>query len=136
MAARMVRPVKSTSSTRTTVRPLMGKGISVPRTTRLLGLEAQIVPVERDVERAHRRAFGPRWRRSWSAIRAARVTPRVLMPTRATSSHPAGLFDDLVGDAGQGPVQRGLVEDLRLLAQGYGHEKSPERGWRSAVVFA
>src|SRR4030095_13275041 len=71
-----------------------------------------------------------------AAIRAARGTPRVLMATRGTALAPAGLLDDLVGDAGQGPVQGGVVEDLRLLPEGHGHEKSPGRGGGSGVVFS
>ena len=114
-AARMVRPVKSTSSTRTTVLSLIENGMSVPRIT---GAPAhvEVVAVERDVERAHRTARCRRWRRSW------RQPLGEGHPARADADEgqvlgAAVALEDLVGDAGEGAVEGGLVENLRFFAQ-------------------
>ena len=71
-----------------------------------------------------------------AAIARGEGDPAGLDADQGDVFHPARLLDDLVGDAGERPVQRGLVEDLRLLPEGHGHEKSPGWGWGSAVVFA
>ena len=110
-AARMVRPEKSTSSTRTTILP------SIPP-LRDLGVQqrpdraaAQVVAVHRHVERADRRRRTPSTAEIRSAIRLARGTPRLGIPSRTRSRGALVALEDLVGDAGQGPGDVAVVED-------------------------
>ena len=88
-AARIVRPVYSTSSTSRMCRPSSENGISVRRTT---GCGAdrvphQVVAIQRDVERAGRHVDA-RHRLMCAARRAAIGTPRARMPMNARSSMP------------------------------------------------
>ena len=110
------------------MRPFTEKLISVAADLRLLRLESEVVTVERDVERAHGRLH--------------RLDGRDLLRDALGEGFSAGLdadqrelvdalrlLDDLVGDAGEGPIERDLVEDLRLLPVRHGgQKKSPSRG--------
>ena len=94
----MVRPVKSTSSTSTTMRAVEVDGDVGDR----LGqhrAEADVVAVEGDVERADRHRRRPRCCSSASASRPASGTPPVCRPTSDDVVEPVVALDDLVGDA-------------------------------------
>src|SRR2546427_596696 len=75
---------------------------------------AQVVAVERDVERPDREG---------RAVDLGDLGGEAMRETHAARSQPderqvlgaAVLLEDLGGDAGEGPVERGLVEDLRFL---------------------
>src|SRR3989441_4542324 len=118
-AARTVRPVKSTSSTRITVLFLIEKGMSVPRPAR----RTEVVAVERDVERSH----GQRRAVDLGDLGGEPVRQRDASGAQADEGDirgPTILLEDLVGDAGQGPVERRFVENLGLLSEaryGGGH---------------
>src|SRR3989454_3876572 len=75
---------------------------------------AQVVAVERDVERPDRkcRAVDLRDLRGKAMREAHAARPQ---PDEREVLGAAVLLQDLVGDAGEGPVERGLVEDLRFL---------------------
>src|SRR5207245_5196452 len=76
---------------------------------------AQVVTIERDVERPDREGrtvdVGDLRGEAMREAHAARAEPDEREVLGA-----AVLLEDLVGDAGEGSVERGLVEDLRLLA--------------------
>ena len=75
---------------------------------------AQVVAVERDVERADRQ----RGAVDLGDLRGQAVREADAAGAQADERQILGaavLLEDLVGDAGEGPVERGLVEDLRLL---------------------
>jgi hypothetical protein len=101
MAARIVRPVNSTSSTRTTVRPVMSKPILRLVHLRGLGLHPDVVAVEGDVERPNRH------RDAFDALDLGGEPVReVIASVRDAHEHHAVrafvTLDDLVGDAGEG----------------------------------
>ena len=95
---------------------------------RLLGLEAEVVAVERDVEGAHGRL------RRLDRLDLLGDALGERLPARLDADEgdlvdALGLLDDLVGDAGQRAVERDLVEDLGLVAIGHrGQKKAPARG--------
>jgi len=103
----------------------------------LRGLEAEVVAVEGDVERAHR-GLGALDRRDLGPDALGEGHPAGLDAHQGHVLAAAGLLDDLVGDAGEGPVEPGLVEDLRLLPRAHavpGQKKCPGRGGGVQVLF-
>src|SRR5258707_10760421 len=96
----------------------------------LRGLEPQVVAVEGDVERAPR-GLGALDGRDLGRDALGEGHPAGLDADQGHALAPAGLLDDLMGDAGEGPVEPGLVEHLGLLArahEGLGQKKCPSRG--------
>src|SRR5262245_11509826 len=98
---------------------------------RLLGLEAEIVSVEGDVERADRglRAFDGG---DLLGDALGKGDPARLDANQRNVLHALGLFDDLVRDPRQRAIEAGLVQDLSLFPVGrHDKEKCP---WRGAVL--
>ena len=87
MAAAIVRPENSTSSTSTTTASSMRPGMRGAADV-AGGVRAQVVAVHGDVEFTRPGRAGPRSRRSAAASRRARKTPRVGMPSSTRSSAP------------------------------------------------
>ena len=97
------------------------------RDLRLLGLEPEVVAVERDVEGAHRAASPLRSPAIFWRDPLGEGLPARLDADERDLVDAPGLLDDLVGDAGQRAVERGLVEDLRLVPIGHRGQKKDAR---------
>ena len=128
MAARIVRPVKSTSSTRTHGQALEREGDLGAADLGLLGTGAEIVAIERDVEGADDGPLALDGRDLLSDARGQGLPPRLDADQREIG--PPRLLDDLVPDAGEGPIEPGLIQHFRLLARAHGQvggqKKCPE----------
>ena len=115
----MVRPEKSTSSTSTTTLPSMPPGgISVGISVRA-GFSRRssryIVMSSEPTGTSY-----PSTEAILSAIRWASGTPRLGMPSSTRSRGALVALEDLVGDAGQSPVDVGAVEDDAARVGGEG----------------
>src|SRR5439155_14526043 len=78
--------------------------------------QAEVVAVERDVERSH----GQRRAVDLGDLGGEPVRQRAASGPQADQGDlrgPAILLEDLVGDAGEGPVERRVVENLGLLSE-------------------
>ena len=101
----MVRPVKSTSSTSTTIRPARSTGTSVSLGQH--GSKTDVVPVERDVEAPDRELVGPLdLAEDLGHPRRQGHTPG-LQADQDDVSQAAVALDDLVRHPGQGALDIG-----------------------------
>ena len=123
MAARIVRPVNRTSSTRTTVFPLRSTGISRALDDRLLGDQREVVAVEGDVQGAdgerHALVLVDR-----GGDPAGEGDAAALDPDEDEAVGPGLPLDDLVGDADDRPADLVRRHDLAPV-----HRRSVAATW-------
>lgn len=131
-AARTVRPVYSTSSTRRTLRSSSGRGMDDAPSAGKAAMEVQSSRY-RLMSRVPRGMFFPVFLSRSTARRRARSTPRRWMPTRSRRSASAPCpLDNLAGQTFQGSCH------IFPLQQSQFHNKAPSlvqthRLWRTPV---